>query len=171
MLIEVVKPRDATNKEKGDILEKLAENFLKRQRYQVSKQVRITASELDLLCKHKVSEKTVYVECKAHKDPLSVNVLKNLLGTIELQEYSEGWLISTGPLGKDAKGFMETWGRKKSKEKEKLSIYTPDRILTSLLMCVPFEIKNFSELSAREAVLSRTERAITKILGIKGNAL
>ena len=30
------------------------------------------------------------------------------------------------------------------------------------LMCVPFEIKNFSELSAREAVLSRTERAITK---------
>ncbi len=133
MLIEVVKPRDATNKEKGDILEKLAENFLKRQRYQVSKQVRITASELDLLCKHKVSEKTVYVECKAHKDPLSVNVLKNLLGTIELQEYSEGWLISTGPLGKDAKGFMETWGRKKSKEKEKLSIYTPDRILTSLL--------------------------------------
>ena len=39
------------------------------------------------------------------------------------------------------------------------------------LMCVPFEIKNFSELSAREAVLSRTERAITKILGIKGNAL
>ena len=27
------------------------------------------------------------------------------------------------------------------------------------------------ELSAREAVLSRTERAITKILGIKGNAL
>ena len=38
-------------------------------------------------------------------------------------------------------------------------------------MCVPFENKNFSELSAREAVLSRTERAITKILGIKGNAL
>ena len=132
MLIEVVKPQGASNKDKGDLLERLAGDFLKVQGYDVSKQVRITASELDLLCKHKVSGKTIYVECKAHKESLQASVLTKLLGTVELNDYSEGWLISTGPLGKDAKGFVEVWEKKKSKKKEKLSIYTPDRILTSL---------------------------------------
>ena len=37
-------------------------------------------------------------------------------------------------------------------------------------MCVPFGIKNFSGLSARQAVLVRTEQAFVKILGIKVNA-
>ncbi|NIP24449.1 MAG: restriction endonuclease, partial [Phycisphaerae bacterium] len=95
-------PDGSSNTEKGDLLEKLAEELLKTQSYTVKKKIRVTASELDLLCKHDVSEKEIYVECKAHKDPLSANVLKNLLGTINLHEYSEGWLISTGPLGKDA---------------------------------------------------------------------
>ena len=132
MFIEVVKRQDATNTDKGNLLEELAEEFLERQGYEVSRQVRVTASELDLFCKHKVSGKEVYVECKAHKDSLSANVLKNLLGTVDLHEYSEGWLISTGPLGKDAKGFMDQWEKKEPEKKEKLSIYTPDRVLNSL---------------------------------------
>lgn len=133
MLIEVVKLQDAPNTEKGNLLEELTEEFLKTQGYEVTRQVRITASELDLLCKHKVSAKEVYVECKGHKDSLSANVLTNLLGTVDFHEYSEGWLVSTGPLGKDAKGFMEQWEKKKLEKRGKLSIYTPDRILNSLL--------------------------------------
>ena len=132
MLIEVVKPHNTPNTEKGNLLEKLAEEFMKVQGYEVSKQVRVTASELDLLCRHKVSEKEVYVECKAQKDSLSANVLTNILGNIEFHGYSEGWLISTGPLGKDAKGFVDEWEKKDPKTKEKLSIYTPDRVLNSL---------------------------------------
>ena len=132
MFIEVVKLQDAPNTEKGNLLEELAEEFLERQGYEVLSQVRVTASELDLLCKHKVSGKEIYVECKAHQDSLSANVLKNLLGTVDLHEYSEGWLISTGPLGKDAKGFMNQWEKKEPEKKEKLSIYTPDRVLNSL---------------------------------------
>lgn len=133
MLIEVAKLRDAPNTDKGNLLEQLAEEFLKTQGYGVSRQVRVTASELDLLCKHKVSGKEVYVECKAQRDSLSVNVLKNLLGTVDFHEYSEGWLITTGPLGKDAKGFMEQWEKKDAEKRAKLIIYTPDRVLNSLL--------------------------------------
>lgn len=132
MLIEVIRPLDASNTEQGNLLERLSEEFLKTQGYEVSRQVRITASELDLLCKHKVSQKEVYVECKAQKDSLSANVLTNLLGTVELHDYSEGWLVSTGPLGKDAKGFIDEWGKKDRSRREKLSIYTSDRILTAL---------------------------------------
>ena len=70
MFIEVIKLQDTPNADKGNLLEELAEEFLKTQGYEVSRQVRVIASELDLLCKHKVSGKEVYVECKAHKDSL-----------------------------------------------------------------------------------------------------
>lgn len=133
MLIEVINEIDASNTDKGNLLENLAAEFLKTQGYEVSSQVRVTASELDLLCKHKVSKKQIYVECKAHKDNLSAKVLINLLGTVDLYEYSEGWLISTGPLGKDAKGFVEKWEKKPPEKRGKLSIYSPDRILNALL--------------------------------------
>jgi restriction endonuclease len=95
----------------------------------VETQVRVTAAELDLLCKNRVNGRTLYVECKAHRDPLSSNELKNLLGTITLKNYDEGWLISAGALGKDAKGFQHEWEQKPSRERQKLSIYTPDRII------------------------------------------
>ena len=133
MLIEVVKINDNSNTDKGNLLENIAAELLKTQGYEVSKNVRVTASELDLLCKHKVSGKVIYVECKAHRDSLSANILTNLLGTIEFNEYSEGWLVSTGPLGKDAKGFLEQWEKKPLGKREKLSIYTPQRVLQSLL--------------------------------------
>ena len=132
MAIHVLTLSKASNKEKGDLLEKLATEFLITQNYNVATEVRVTASELDLLCKHTVNFREVYVECKAHKDNLSKNVLINLLGTITYKGYSEGWLVSTGPLGKDAKGFLDEWEKKPPIEREKLSIYTPDRILRAL---------------------------------------
>ena len=86
MLIEVINEIDAPNTDKGNLLENLAAEFLKTQGYDVASQVRVTASELDLLCKHKVSGKEVYVECKAHKDNLSAKALTNLLGTVDFNE-------------------------------------------------------------------------------------
>ena len=100
MLIEVLTPEGSSTKEKGDLLESLASEFLRTQGYEVHNEVRVTASELDLLCKHKVNGRDVYVECKAHRDNLSAEVLTKLLGTVDLHEYSEGWIVSTGPLGK-----------------------------------------------------------------------
>ena len=116
--IEVATPPGAPNKkEKGDLLENLAEGLLKTQNYKVTNQVRVTATELDLLCEHQVNRKIVYVECKAHRAPISANVLTNLLGELTLKDYQEGWLISTGPLGKDAKGFQHEWEKKPESEK------------------------------------------------------
>ena len=129
--IEVATPPDTPSKEKGDLLENLAGDLLRIQNYKVTNQVRVTATELDLLCEHQVNRKIVYVECKAHRDPISANVLTNLLGELTLKDYQEGWLISTGPLGKDAKGFQHEWEKKP--ESQKLSIYTPERVIEVLI--------------------------------------
>lgn len=129
MQIEVASVPDMPSKEKGDLLEVFAEDFLRIQNYEVERQVRVTAVELDLLCKHQVKGLTLYVECKAHRDPLSANELTKLLGTIGFRNYDEGWLISAGALGKDAKGFQHEWEQRSYEERRKLTIYTPDRII------------------------------------------
>lgn len=131
--IEVATSPGSSTKEKGDLLERLAEDLLRIQNYAVTNQLRLTATELDLLCKHQVNQKTVYVECKAHRESISANVLTNLLGTIDFKDYQEGWLISTGPLGKDAKGFQNEWEKQKDIRSQKLSIYTPERVINALI--------------------------------------
>ena len=130
--IEVAGPLETPNKEKGDLLENLAGDLLRIQNYKVTQQVRVTATELDLLCEHNVSRTTVYVECKAHREPISANVLTNLLGTVELKGYHQGWLISTGPLGKEAKGFQHEWENKS--ESQRLGIYTPEKVIDALIL-------------------------------------
>ncbi len=131
--IEVATLPEIPNKDKGDLLEQLAADLLKSQSYEVTKQLRITGAELDLLCEHQVNQRTVYVECKAHRKPISSNVLTNLLGTLDFKGYQEGWLISTGPLGKEAKGFQHEWENKGDIDSQKLSIYTPERVIAALI--------------------------------------
>ncbi len=131
--IEVAVHSDDPNTEKGNLLENLAEDLLKTQNYTVTNQVKLTGTELDLLCEHQVNRKTVYVECKAHREPISANVLTNLLGTLDIKDYQEGWLISTGPLGKEAKGLQHEWEKKRDVESQKLSIYTPERVIGALI--------------------------------------
>jgi hypothetical protein len=133
MKIEVAVSTTATSKEKGELLEKLASDLTERQSYSVTEQVRLTACELDLLCKHKVSSRKLYVECKAYRETLGASVLRQLLGTIGFSRYDEGWLISAGPLGKDAKGFVEEWENRTDDLRKSLSIYTPDRIIEALI--------------------------------------
>ena len=100
--------------------------------YSVTQNVRKTASELDLLCNDTVSGKQIYVECKAYNDTtLSANALMKMLGTVDFHDYKEGWFISTGDFGKDAKGFMDNW--EKRTNHEKLSIFTPERIVDRII--------------------------------------
>ena len=124
MKIEVATTSDTPAKEKGDLLESLASGLLKAQSYRVTTQVRVTASELDLLCEHTVSGKTIYVECKAHRESLSSNCLTNLLGTVTLKDYEEGWLISTAPSAKTQKDFWLS-GKRNHKQSVPNSRFIP----------------------------------------------
>jgi hypothetical protein len=131
--IEVARFASETTKQKGDLLEAFAERFLTTQNYRVTKQVRVTASELDLLCENAVNGKMIYVECKAHREALGAPIFRNLLGTVSYNDYSEGWLISTGDFGKDAKGFVEGWRKKLARERERLSFFPPEVLIESFV--------------------------------------
>lgn len=133
MRIETATSLGAPTKVKGDLLETLSVKLLQIQNYIVTSQIRFTASELDLLCEHRVNKRVIYVECKAFRDNLDANVLKNLLGTVYHKNYQEGWLISAGPFGKDAKGFKHEHENKPPSERERLSIYTPERVIEALV--------------------------------------
>ncbi len=164
MNIEVAVPSEYTTTERGNLLEQLAGDFMRVQGYEVETEVRVTASELDLLCKHKINKKIVYVECKAYRDTLSATILNQLLGTVVSNNYQEGWLISTGPLGKDAKGFMTNWEKKPLQESQRLSIYTPERVIDSLInanVIKPYPQSQAKEVLKNEDLLGNWTLLIT----------
>ena len=133
MKIEVVAVKGMTTTARGNLLESLTAEILKSQSFDITQNIRLTATEIDLLCTHKLNNKTIYVECKALRKNLSANVLTKLLGTITLKGYQEGWLISTAELSKDAKGFIKEWKDKPPEESQKLSFYTPEKLLDTLI--------------------------------------
>jgi len=133
MKIEIAAPKSAPSKEKGDLLENLAAKLLRVQGYEVIQEIRMTAVELDLLCKHKVTKSEIYVECKGFRDNIDANILKNLAGTLMFKGYDEAWLISTGTFGKEAKGFVEEWEKKPNDQAKKLGFYTPEKTIGALI--------------------------------------
>ncbi len=132
MKIEVVCKKGDNTKKKGDLLEQLSKKLLEAQGYNVTEEIRIVGAELDLLCEHKVNKKVIYVECKAQKDPIAAPILRQLWGTVDCEDYSEGWLISTSEFTKDAKGFVENWKSKPKEKSSRLSFYSPSLVINSL---------------------------------------
>lgn len=76
--------------------------------------------------------KEIYVECKAQKEPVSAPVLRQLWGTVDFEEFSEGWIITTSDFTKDAKGFVKNWKSKPKEKSERLSFYYPKVIFEAL---------------------------------------
>ncbi|WP_136679558.1 restriction endonuclease [Neptunomonas sp. XY-337] len=132
MKIEVACEKNEPNKAKGDLFEKLSRDLLEAQGYDVIEEIRVTGVELDLLCKHKVSQKEVYVECKAQKEKINAPILTKLIGTVITHDYQEGWLVSTSEYGKDAQGLVDKWSRKSVEESSKYSFYTPSKVIEAL---------------------------------------
>ncbi|GGE76097.1 restriction endonuclease [Priestia taiwanensis] len=131
--IEIVVSDKSTNTQKGKLLEVLGKELLSILQYEVMDEVRITAMEVDLLARNRISGETIFVECKAHQNTLSSDVLTKLLGNVFFKGVSSGWLFTTGPLSKDAKGFKEEWSQRPSEERRKLNIYTSDKLVELLI--------------------------------------
>jgi len=131
--IEVAVGKSISNTERGKLLEQLAQEMLETMQYSVTQQVRLTGIEVDLLAVHKITGEKIFVECKAWRDPLPADAITKLLGNTELHDASSGWLISAGPLGKDAKGIMETWRDKTIDKRKRLQFYPPEIVVDQLI--------------------------------------
>jgi predicted AAA+ superfamily ATPase len=114
MFIEFALEKKLTPKQKGDLLENLAQKILENQHYKVENEVRKTGIEVDLVCKHKNNKnKKIYVECKAYKrsKKIQADIIYTLLGKFDAKKDNENieeiWLITTSELGKEAKGLKD----------------------------------------------------------------
>ena len=134
MRIEVATPQIDSKKAKGDLLEDLSKELLKAQNYEVESEIRRTGVELDLLCKNKANgNKKIYVECKAYRDNRTIEsgIIDKMMGIKEAKKYQEAWLITTCPLGKDAKGVVA--GLMEDDKDVTLSFYTPEKLISALV--------------------------------------
>lgn len=130
--IEVATLPETNTTAKGRVLENLTKKLLDAQQYEVTKEVRLTGMEIDLYAKHKVNSARVFVECKAHESTLSAEAISKLVGDVTIQGFDYGWLVSTGPLSKDAEGLRLKIEDENSKNGGKFSIYTAQRIIQAL---------------------------------------
>ncbi|WP_405132388.1 restriction endonuclease [Paenibacillus sp. FSL H8-0317] len=130
-MIEIAVSENTTTTEKGRLLESLGREVLETMQYDVINEVRLTGIEVDLLARHRITSEVIYVECKAYKDTntISADVITKLLGNVHLKRVSSGWLLSTGPLGKDAKGIVEEWEQNPVEQRKLLQIYSPDKLV------------------------------------------
>lgn len=131
--IEICTKEDESTTVKGGILEQLVAKILTVQQYEVTQTVRVTGMEIDVYAKHKVTNQVILVECKAHENALHADVITKLLGNIMLRKADACWLVTTGPLSKDAKGTQIEWEQESNSRRGMLSFYTQDRILDLLV--------------------------------------
>ena len=131
--IEICVKEGQSSTEKGSILENMTEKILRLQQYDIIKTVRVTGIEIDVLAKHKITNATILVECKAWESALPADVISKLLGNVMLRGANAGWLVTTGPLSKDANGIKVEWETEANTRRGTLAFYTQDRILNLLL--------------------------------------
>lgn len=131
--IEVCIKESQSSTDRGRTLEELTKNVLKQQQYEAVDTVRITGMEIDVMATHRITGEKIFVECKAWDSTLPADVITKLLGNVTLKSIDAGWLVTTGPLSKDAKGIMSEWESDSNAQRRKLAFYTEDRIINLLI--------------------------------------
>jgi len=100
-------PETWNSDQMGDFFESLVSEILQPMRYVVTKRIRFSGMEIDLLAKNQDQPRIILVECKAHRDPIPSEVISKLLGNVALRKAASGWLFTASDLTKDAKGQWE----------------------------------------------------------------
>ena len=159
--IEISIKETESTTDKGRILEKLTSKLLRKQQFDVVDTIRVTGMEVDVLARHRITNTTVLVECKAWDSALPADVVSKLLGNVVLRNADSGWLITTGPLSKDAKGLQTEWETEHNPNRAKLAFFTQERILDLLI--------ETNEIVSIEKILTANENHLN--LGNDGTLL
>lgn len=130
--IEICIKENHSTTDKGKILENLTSEILKIHQYNVTNNIRVTGMEIDVLAQSKINGNIILAECKAWENALPADVISKLIGNMFLRKASEGWLLTTGPLSKDAEGLRLELEAKKDNNC-RISFYTSDRIVDLLI--------------------------------------
>ena len=134
--IEVTVKEGDSSTARGSLLESLVKRVLIALQYEhVRTTVKVTGCELDVVAQDKHTGSRVLVECKAYRDKtLSADVLTKLMGNLSFcDDYKAGWLITTGPLGKEAVGLAEQHRQRPAEQRERLRIWEPGPLIDLLV--------------------------------------
>ena len=121
------------NKQKGDLLENLTQIIFEKKGYKVVKEFRRTGVEIDIQAKDCKTNERIYVECKAHKENLSAEVISKIIGNRVIHKYDLAILVTTGPLGKDAKGLVDKFDEESNGQKKDFCVYDSEDIIDLLI--------------------------------------
>lgn len=120
-------------KEKGDLLENLAQIIFEKKGYRVVKELRKTGVEIDISAKDIKTNEKIYVECKAHKENLAAEVISKIVGNKVIHNYDLAILVTTGPLSKDALGIIDQIDEECKGKKKDFCVYDSDDIISLLI--------------------------------------
>lgn len=101
-------------------------------RLKADQRLRVTGMELDILARGEDGPATVLVECKAHRDPISADVISKLMGNVVLRKADQGWLFTTSDLTKDGRGLWDEIQRD-PEHARKFVWYSPSRTIDVLV--------------------------------------
>ncbi|MEI6463064.1 MAG: restriction endonuclease, partial [bacterium] len=154
---------------KGKILENLAEMLLKSQNYSVESTVRMTGVELDLLCKHNISGRQIYIECKAYHDNTTIpaETISKLCGIKNIKNYYEAWLVTTAPLSKDAKGLVKEINS--GHNGHEYSFYTPEKLIETFTNAKIIQSGLISEAKVKELIKKDKTGNVSLVISDRGN--
>jgi len=131
--IEVAATEDITSTERGKLLEDLMRDVFDATNHTSGPTIRLTGTEIDVTATHNITKEKIYAECKAHREPTSADTITKLLGTVDIKDINQGWLVTTSKLSKDAEGLKEEWEIKPPEARRRLQIYNPPRLLSLLI--------------------------------------
>jgi len=105
--IKLIAPEQWTKNQRGDFLEKIVSDLLRKQRFRVTQRVRFTGMEIDVLAENLDTRERAFVECKFKKDTFSADVISKLIGNAHIKDAQLAYLFTTAPPSKDAKGLID----------------------------------------------------------------
>lgn len=164
--IEVTVKAGDSSTTRGALLEALVKRILIALQYEhVQTTVKVTGCELDVVAQDKQTGSRVLVECKAYRDKtLSADVLTKLMGNLVFNdEYKAGWLITTGPLGKEANGLVEQYRQRPPEQRERLRIWEPQSLIDLLVSTGQIVPVQKLQISASHVALGSHTLCITDI--------
>jgi hypothetical protein len=133
--LEVIAKDGDSSVQRSGLLESLVKRVLiALQCTHVATNVRVTGMEMDVLAQDAQTSERFLIQCKAYRNQtISAEVIFKLLGQLDFQRCSAGWLLSTTELGQEAKGVREEFRRRSEHERKKLRIYEPAELIELLI--------------------------------------
>ncbi|WP_300037176.1 restriction endonuclease [uncultured Roseobacter sp.] len=131
ILIPLNKANDSYRSDKGQLFERIVNQFLRLQNYTVNERVRDVGTEIDLLCKNDLSGDLAIVECKTQSEALPSAVINKLHTDVSLYDAHVGWIFSISDLGKEAEGRLTKLNQKEQREIYKH--FSPNKLVEYLV--------------------------------------